>query len=480
MTTIDYDKVFGSDSGEDEDLQILNDYFVDLPLFNKFYDSSKPLQIVRGRKGIGKSTLLKKLEFRLKAVTDSSNIVITTTGNQLLGLSEFKGNDQAYYENYWKQVICKRICSEIGTKISFALSDNSISMVESAEIDGFKDLNIVSSLTQRMGTVLKGFIGLDVETGAKNVRNPIESLRRFQEEKEWTVWLLIDDIDVKYIDDEISQQKIGAFFSAIRSLAFSVKGLNIRTSVRTDVWKNLRKMEDQDKLRQYVIDIKWGDNDLKHIFAKKMLSYLQRTNYPEARFWLEDANYYDIVNCFFEQQIVWDGRKSDVFVPIKTLAGGRPRWIGQLCKAAGEKANDKKIGLTAINLAMYGFSQERVSDIEKEHRHQFQDLQKVIHVFRAGKREYNMYQLNGLISTQYIDKLGTSKPPAVNGESFSDVSQISNLLFQVDFLSGCRKSNPKRYVKFENEPELFLSPENSLNDINWTINSSYRNHLGIP
>ena len=85
MTTIDYDKVFGSDSGEDEDLQILNDYFVDLPLFNKFYDSSKPLQIVRGRKGIGKSTLLKKLEFRLKAVTDSSNIVITTTGNQLLG-----------------------------------------------------------------------------------------------------------------------------------------------------------------------------------------------------------------------------------------------------------------------------------------------------------------------------------------------------------------------------------------------------------
>ena len=50
FSEIDYDQLFGSDSGEDEDPGALRSYFVDLPEFKKFYEPANPLVIVRGEK----------------------------------------------------------------------------------------------------------------------------------------------------------------------------------------------------------------------------------------------------------------------------------------------------------------------------------------------------------------------------------------------------------------------------------------------
>ena len=40
-----------------------------------------------------------------------------------MGMGNFDGANQAYLENHWKQVICKRICVEIGKRINFAGKD---------------------------------------------------------------------------------------------------------------------------------------------------------------------------------------------------------------------------------------------------------------------------------------------------------------------------------------------------------------------
>src|SRR5262252_7848432 len=112
------------------------------------------------------------------------------------------------------------------------------------------------------------------------------------------------------------QQRVGAFFSAIRSLAYTVGGLNIRASVRTDVWGNLRRMEDQDKLRQYITDIVWSDKTLKAIFAKKILSYLQREKYPHAANWEIDRDYSELVYEVFAGQFRLNQRPVEPFSPI--------------------------------------------------------------------------------------------------------------------------------------------------------------------
>lgn len=481
IQNINYEQLFGSDSGEDEDTDLLRSYFVDLPEFAKFYDKNVPLAIVRGRKGMGKSALLRMLSIKLNDL-GSKDIVINTTGNELIGMGEFTSTDQALLENHWKQVICKRICVEIGKQINYALTDNSMSLVEAAEIEGFKGSNMVSALTERVGGLILKFVPGTNSANAstllkKGTSNPIESLRRFQEEKDRTVWLLIDDIDAKYIDNEANQQRVGAFFSAIRSLAFAVSGLKIRTSVRTDVWRNLRNMEDQDKIRQYVIDIQWKDQTLKSIFAKRILTYLQRQGFSPANSWHTTIHYDKIVEQVFEKYFRWDTQRVEPFIAIKILAGNRPRWMGQLCKLAGRHAANSRIGHDHVTCAMREFGQEKISDIQKEHIHQFSDLPKVLDIFRSGKREYNRYQLVSLIQKYYVEKV-RDEVPIVNGYPFIASDQIADFLFQIDFLAA-HPSGSHTFLTFADDPEIFLSVENNSNNVMWTINASYRNYLRI-
>lgn len=480
---IDYDQLFGSDSGEDEDPRALRSYFVDLPEFKKFYDSNNPLVIVRGRKGMGKSALLKRLAIKLADANAKKDIVIEATGNELMGMGNFGGGDQAYLENHWKQVICKRLCVEIGKRINVALTDNTISMVETAEIEGFKGSNLISALTDRIGGVLQGLLGVAGDTDGpvasilkKGVGNPVQAVQQFQADRDRTVWLLIDDIDAKYVDDEQNQQRVGAFFSAIRSLAFSVKGLRIRASVRTDVWRNLRRMEDQDKIRQYVIDIAWKDPTLRSIFSKRILSYLQREGFAPAASWDTTIHYDKIVEQVFAGNFLWDSKYLEPFIPIKILAGNRPRWMGQLCKLAGGNAGQSRIALHHVNAAMKEFGQEKVSDILKEHSHQFLDLVKVIDVFRAGKREYNRYQLTSLLKQNYSSKI--EAVPAINGYPYKEPDQIAEFLYQIDFVTA-RRPPKSDFIPFQDDPDLFASGENQQNKIMWTINASYRNYLRI-
>lgn len=480
---IDYEQLFGSDSGEDEDANALRSYFVDLPEFQKFYDPNKPLVIVRGRKGMGKSALLKRLSLKLQEKPDSDEIVIVVTGNELMGMGNFSGTDQAYLENHWKQVICKRLCVEIGRRINYAFTDSTMSMVEAAEIEGYKGSNLISALTDRVGGAIVGLFGSSddgVQTPflKKGVTNPTEAVKRFQGNRDRTVWLLVDDIDAKYLDDEANQQRVGAFFSAIRSLAFSVSGLRIRASVRTDVWRNLRYMEDQDKLRGYVIDITWKDQTLRSIFAKRIHSYLKRENFLPALQWDTNANYDDIVGQVFEDRLRWDSKYVEPFIPVKILAGNRPRWMGQLCKLAGAYATHSRIDISHITRAMKDFGQEKIADVKKEHLHQFSDLAKVLDIFRSGKREYNRYQIVSLIEKIYIEKVGVGAVPFVNGYPFKTADQIAEFLYQIDFVTA-RYSGKNDFVPFHEDPDLFGSNENQRNLIMWTVNVSYRNFLRI-
>src|SRR5690606_22170439 len=109
--------------------------------------------------------------------------------------------------------------------------------------------------------------------------NPESVLQNYQDcNGSSNVWILIDDIDAKYKDTEEYQSRVGSFFSAIRSLAFDMNNLYIRASVRSDVWANLRYLEDLDKWEQYIVEIFWTKKQLRDMLANRILSYIKRNH----------------------------------------------------------------------------------------------------------------------------------------------------------------------------------------------------------
>ena len=343
MVTIDLKdkKLFGNDAGEDEDLEVLNSYYIDHPDFEEFFDEDESLSIASARKGMGKSALLSRLEHKLRNDPKyKSPIVIRVKGGELIGLGEFSGEDHSYLENYWKQIICKRIIVEIGCNIGFALNSNDISMVELAEIDGLKGKNLIGGLISRVKGKLPG---LAVEVKNSVPENLNRLLQDYQERNENSkVWMLIDDIDSKYKNTPENQARVGAFFSAIRSLSSEQKNLNLRTTVRSDIWSCLRHLEDLDKLQQYIIKIFWSKKYMRDMLAQKVLVYVKKNHpySPEAKYKLK-GDYKKIINLVLSSPILWNGdREAELFEAVSAFSNRRPRWMGQLCRMAGKKAKE--------------------------------------------------------------------------------------------------------------------------------------------
>lgn len=470
------DEIFGNEAGEDEDINVLESYFVENPKFSKFFNFDKKISVVSAKKGMGKSALLSV--FHQKLLDNNKKFVIRETGNNLLGLGNFHSTDQAYLENYWKQVICQRINIEIGSKISVALNDTDISLIEASELNGLKGRNLLSALIDRL--TLK--IPLLPEKRITNKVDPIALLNRFQEENQnIEIWLLIDDIDAKYLDDDLNQARVGAFFSAIRSLSNEMNGLFIRSTIRSDVWSNLRTLEDLDKWEQYITEISWSSRQIRDILSKQILAYINR-KYPtskEAKYNHENQ-YHDLIKVVFESPITWQNKEQSIFFAIQSFSNKRPRWLNQVCRMALEKAAEnprkQKVSLEHINQILHKFGEKRKSDLIKEHKHQFKELDKFIDSFRGHKKEYNYNELIFAIESYFIRGRSPEQIGKIDGLDYKDAHDLGNFAYKIGLISRKDENN---FTSYNDDPDLFNTQMNRNNDFTWSIHISYWEYLGL-
>lgn len=476
-------RLFGNEAGEDEDIEVLNSYYVDNSDFDYFFDDDEKLSIVSARKGMGKSALLSRLEYKLKNEQGYSfPIVIRVKGNELLGMGDFVGTNHAYLENYWKQIICKKIIVEIGSRIGFALSDDEISMVELSEIEGLKKKNVFGGLISRVRVKLGNF---ELKQGSSVPDNIGSLLKNYQERNsDSNVWMLIDDIDAKYKDTDQYQALIGSFFSAIRSLAYTVGGLNIRASVRNDVWSSLKHLEDLDKLEQYIIEVNWTRRHMRDMLAKRILSYVQR-EFPsseEAKFKL-GRDYNKIIDIVFESPIEWRGdTNARMFDAINAFSNKRPRWMGQLGRMAGKKASEnnkaRRISLDHIKFILAEFGRNRRDDLIKEHQHQFEELKNLVDSLRATKKEFTFSDLNSIIDGNFIRGRSADEVPMIDGRVYVETADLGLFLYKLGLISRIH-GDKKLFTHFTDDPDLFSSIENRRDNIVWSIHPAYREFLNI-
>lgn len=476
-------KIFGNEAGEDEQLAVLNSYYIEHRDFDEFFDSEERLSIVAARKGMGKSALLSRLHFKLmEEQTYGNPLIIRVKGNELLGLGNFEGEDHSYLENYWKQIICKRIIVEIGSQIGFALGSDEMSFVELSELEGLKSKNLVGGLISR----IKGKLPLaGVEVNSSVPENLDKLLQRFQNGRNCpNVWLLIDDIDAKFQNTPENQARVGSFFSAIRALSFDNENLNVRATVRSDVWSCLRHLEDLDKLQQYIIEIFWTKKYMRDMLAQKILVYIQK-NFPdsnEAKFKLK-GDYNKILDVVFNSPIEWRGASdAKLFDAISAFSNRRPRWMGQLCrmasKKAGEKLSIKRVNLDHINFILADFGALRRDDLIKEHSHQFEELSNLIDSLRATKKEFTYTELHLILDENFVRGREVESIPKIDGKQYVDHEDLGDFLYKLGLISRAHEDG-KTFTHYTDDPDLYRSIENRKDNIVWSIHPAYRTFLNI-
>ena len=484
MSKIDItdERIFGNDAGDDEKEVILNHYFLEQAEFNRFYDANVPFRVVKARKGIGKSSLLRRTR-TIAADEAAKNIVLWCTGADIRPDMA----NAAVSENLidaWKQRICSRINRELGARIKLAMRDDEISLVEASEVEGFRERNIVSALADRLK--LKLGIGESLTVAAERERPVVKAdialLERYAAGSAQVFWLLIDDIDATFKNTAENRALLSAFFSACRDLVQRVSGLVIRCSVRTDVWTILRTSDEAlDKCEQYVFNLRWDERGVSTILENMVYSYftLVEPNLVALNSKDEAGRRKEAYRLIFPSTYTWGGDKaidSKRFLAI--YSQGRPRWTTKLCRAAALKAARRggdRIELRDLNAELGAYSLQRRQDIVGEHSHEYSDFNALLQIFADWKKRFTTPELLKRISELHIAKL---VPPALK----PDPVYLAHLLFRSGFINAVRlnkRTNKADHYEFEDRPTLLISRGNLDEGCEWEIPLFLRKEFGV-
>ena len=148
---------FGNEAGDDPSSKDIAHYFVEQEPFSKYLEDAQRILLATAKKGVGKSALIRWMETKVPEVHKNDPLVISVKGSDLVrscfGLTSELHLPNDYIRD-WMVRICAVINRKIGASLKFALTDDQISLVESSEIDGFKQRNILSALSERLTKLL--------------------------------------------------------------------------------------------------------------------------------------------------------------------------------------------------------------------------------------------------------------------------------------------------------------------------------------
>jgi hypothetical protein len=465
--------LFGNDAGEDEHPEVLNSYFIEKPEFFSFFSPDRKLGFVRSRKGMGKSALLREGLYR-RQQSNEGELLLYVKASDLIALQEVDTSSPGALVHGWQQRMCSRINLELGSTLRVAVSDDATTLVEGAELAGFRGRNLIGSLVDRLKIKAGGY---EVSRERVAIGDSQALLSRFSDKKDIKAWLYVDDVDATFLNTDAERLKVSTFFSACRNLANGVEGLNIRASVRTDVWSILKQYDEAlDKCEQYMLDLRWSTEESGRILDKKISAFYLRTyaKIPANRF---------ITNLVFKEPFPWGRRALRAFRPIHILSAGRPRWATQLCRIAGGRAHQLRrdlIGIGDVNNSLKEYGQSRLSDLYKEHRHQCAEIEVLVETFALGPAQFTTDELLERVRTHIIGKYGM---PVLDGISIQPRElAVAHFLFRIGFINARDESaddGPLGFIRFEDRPHLLSSNQNRDDGLPWEIHPSYRTVLRI-
>lgn len=471
--------LFGNDAAEEEHEDIFQSYALEREEANKFIDENNKIQIVRAYKGEGKSALLRIVSNKLSREKVNS-VKIITTGVALS--PNIESDDSDYWTREWKRNIVKLIASEIGSRIGFAYKDDAISLVEEAENNSFKERSFVSTIADRLKSS-----AIPLEYNKKSSANNEQVLRRYLENGE-KVWIIIDDVDQNFKNTEKNKIKVASFFTACRQIVNAIPEIRIRTCVRPNVWKIIkREYEALSHIEQYMYDIVWDLDKTIELLAKRVQGYFERNNnWIHVKKTLSDdieARNKQLIYLVFESTMNWGAynRTRPAQIILNTLSRSRPRWLIELCKVAAKSADargSKTIQINDITDQLEEFGKRRIDDTIAEFSSQCPQIEDIISAFSQQNERYPTAEILKLIDNRVLSSVN----PKIFGVVGNPTNkEVAHFLFQVGFITARRDLDNGEYqhISFVEQPDLLKSRTNIDDGVSWEIHPVFRQALKL-
>jgi hypothetical protein len=475
---------FGNEAADDPDAGELASYFVEQEMFQKFLNPRQRILIATARKGVGKSALLQWTAHKIQG-GDANTLVIRCRGADLVR-SQFNLtaplNTPNDHIHDWMVRICALVNRQLALRIGLALTDDSVTLVETAELQGYKSRNLVGCLIERLQTLLdkRGLTKL-------KAHDELQLLKRVNEGQ---VWILIDDLDATFQNTPAESLQLSTFFSACRYLTQDMKGIFIRVTMRTDVWALIcRYDESLDKAQQYVHEILWNRNDFLQLLYLRIKSQMEKLgmHLPKAPLHVQEQDVQErALELIFVPKMDWGHNRAmemkfiDTYKVLYTLSYERPRWAIQLCKLAQASCLSKGQSIiTRANIdEVWGeYGVKRIADLVAEHKHQCAQVEELVNAFRGCERLLTRSDLFKWITNRISNHLA----PSIEGKITRSPAEIARFLYRLGFIVARSEAEDESYehYRFDQMPDFLSARTDDDFGVKWEIHPCYRQALDI-
>ncbi|MDZ5698060.1 ATP-binding protein [Chelativorans sp. M5D2P16] len=442
------EKIFGADDAENENTERFKEYFYR----NKAYDSliaDLSARILVGHKGIGKSALLKRA-----FIEDQENRQPTVwlRPNDIVDIRTAAAAQPDFILRIeeWKKGLLLQI---IDLLFSEYYGPSSRAVVE--EISSAKPRDLITVLHRVLEEKVEG--------------EPVT--------------IYIDDIDRAWTASQNDIRNISALLNAIRDIGGASSKIRFRIGLRSDVYFLVRTSDEStDKIERNVIWLRWTNDEILRLAAKRIVSYFgMHFSDKDIERLSQKSISEQILSRVITPRYQGRGRWEDkpTYSILMSLTRARPRDLIKLFHLAARNAyasgNDI---ISTANLArsLEPYSQERLQDIINEFKSELPEIEKLLLEMRPTKRERTTAESFQFTTDKLRVKLNNAMRHAnlsfTNSRTVTSGSLIQ-FLYKIDFITA-RLETPQGIERRYFNEGRFLAPEFADFGYSWEIHPAYR------
>jgi Cdc6-like AAA superfamily ATPase len=445
--------------------------------------------ILLGRKGTGKTALLKYLHLR----STQSGIKALYLKPDDMPLLEGIGDaeETATIKRKAYQALVSAVATKIGSELRGLLGKSDKKLFDKALSDGARSHDAVQAclhgLAQFGSTVtdIKFDQLIPDSKGTSHIALQ-KSLKDNFAKTDKAFLLLLDDVDqVAAIANCKQINRIWGFILAAQRLTEELPNLKTIVSLRTEIWAILERDEhgqrDQvDHVRRLLKRIDPTDDEMKRIITRRLEVVADHCGLP-----LTDG----LDRHFFEEQSVTlptadvEQRSWQDFL-VKS-SRGRPRDAIQLLSHLSESSRLSgcdRISTTVVDDVATRYSTQLVEDLAREYARDCAVMRELVNSFANVDFLMTADALRGcLMSTPSHFGL-TIRGQTIHRESVSDIFILWRFVHEVGLWNprfpDAREGRCFRHLMFDQNPSFVSEANwNEMQKAAWELHPAYRSHL---
>ncbi|MHB1043022.1 MAG: P-loop ATPase, Sll1717 family [Eubacteriales bacterium] len=483
FTRENIEKLFGHEAAEREQINRLQEYFIRRNDYETI-KSDLPLKIVVGFKGVGKSALL-KMSY-LEDIKDGIPALwIRPDDVSELYEDILKETNFLRLVTLWKKGLARLIACRITEDWICVVRDEAETAIQWAEQAGYRSKDLIGQIVSK----LKPLINKYVDTAQEPRQSIAEHRMLGRLIKDRAIRIYIDDLDRGWKASSEDTRRLSALINALGDLTTDIDGLQVRISLRTDVFALIRESDEStDKFESSVLPCSWTNHEILIALVKRIRTFFEK-GFDEDK--LKDMSQAQIAEWLsplfaprMEGTLCWND--APTYRVIMSLIRRRPRDMVKLCTNAAQCAyNNKYNVITSKNIVevLENYSSERITDIINEFSSEMSTIKDLLYnmgptvkELREKKIDRYMYSTDQLYKK--IKNLINSFPITFTYKTNPDIHDIAHFLFKIGYITA-RKDLPNGRIDrlyYEDKKQLLLRHIGDLGYM-WEIHPAYRGAL---